>query len=183
MYAAPDVIERLVENSKREYINIGRVQRWNETVWPKRWGNQESYQTECFFLHTDHKDLATWHNKRGGDHNYSKKITAVLSKNWIEDLLIAKAQKGKGRGKRNDLNDPLPIKKGKKELLEVSRVGARNLGFMVEVEFIKRVTGGKTKRGTAGDKKLIPLKYAKRLHRIGRVEILDKEILKLVQGA
>ena len=183
MYAAPDVIERLVENSKRECINIGRVQRWNQTVWPKRWGNQESYQTECFFLHTDHKNLATWHNEKGGDHNYSKQITKILPKNWIEDLLIAKAQKGKGRGKRNDLHDPLPVSKRSVELKEVSRVGARHMGEMVKVVFIKRVSGGKGKRGNAGQEKLIPMKYAKRLHKIGRVEILDKQILKLLLGA
>ena len=182
MYAAPDVIERLVNASNRGCINIGRVQRWNETVWPKRWGNQESYQTECFFLHTDHKNLATWHNKKGGDHNYSKKITRILKKNWIEDLLIAMAQKGKGRGKRNDLHDPLPSKIKKVDAVIVSRVGARQMGPMVQVKYIKRVSGGSKKRGAAGEKKLIPLRYAKRLFRIGRIEILDKEIAESLRG-
>ena len=31
-YASPDVIEKLVKNSKKDHVNIGRVQRWNKTV-------------------------------------------------------------------------------------------------------------------------------------------------------
>jgi len=101
-YADKTVIERLVENSKREYMNVGRVQRWNKTIWPRKWGEQLSYQTECFFLHTDHKNKAKWWGHTGGDHNYSKKLTKTMPVNWIEDLLICKAQEGKGHGRKFD---------------------------------------------------------------------------------
>lgn len=101
-YAAPDVIEKLVKNSLRDHVNVARVQRWNKTIWPRHWGSQKSYQTECFFLHTDHKLKAKWWGNRGGDHHYSKQLTKKLPINWIEGLLICKAQEGKGHGKKLD---------------------------------------------------------------------------------
>ena len=102
MYASQDVIAKLVEKSKRDCINVGRVQRWNKTIWPKHWGSQQSYQTECFFLHTDQKNKAQWWGSRGGDHHYSKQLTKFLKINWIDNLLICKAQDGKGHGRKLD---------------------------------------------------------------------------------
>ncbi len=107
-YASPDVIEKLVKNSKKDHVNIGRVQRWNKTVWPKNWGSQKSYQTECFFIHTDYKSKGRWWGNKGGDHHYSKQLTKVMPLNWIEDLLICKAQSGKGHGLRLDKDGAKP---------------------------------------------------------------------------
>ena len=107
-YASPYVIENLVKLSKRDHVNVGRVERWNKTVWPKNWRNQKSFQTECYFLHTDHKLKAKWWGNKGGDHNYSKQLTKVLPINWIEKLLICKAQEGKGHGRRLDKNGKRP---------------------------------------------------------------------------
>lgn len=107
MYAGPDVIEKLVENSKEDHINVARVERWNGTIWPKHWESQKSFQTECFFLHTDHRLKAKWWGNKGGDHHYSKQLTKVLPINWIDKLKICKAQEGKGHGKRKDKDDSL----------------------------------------------------------------------------
>jgi hypothetical protein len=103
-YAAPDVIEKFVNASKRDHINIARVVRWNGVVFPKDWGKQCSYQTECFFLHTDHKSKAKWWAHLGGDHDYSKKLTRILPQNWIDNLTVCRAQTGKGHGRRLDIN-------------------------------------------------------------------------------
>lgn len=104
MYAAPDVIERFVKSAKEDYINVARADRGNGKIWPKNWKKQKVFQTECFMLHTKYKDMATWWAKLGGDHHYTKQITKKLPINWIEDLIVCKAQAGKGRGKRIDGN-------------------------------------------------------------------------------
>lgn len=104
-YASPDVIEKLVKYSKRDCINVGRVRRifnGKQLTFPKDWGGQKSFQTEIFFLHTDHKDKAKWWGDKGGDHNYSKQFTKILKTNWIDDLIICKAQETKGNGRQLD---------------------------------------------------------------------------------
>jgi hypothetical protein len=103
-YAAPDVIEKLVSASLSDHVNVARVIRWNGVVFPKEWKVQKSYQTECFFLHTDHKHKAKWWGNLGGDHHYSKQLTRIMPINWIENLTICRAQEGKGRGKRLDVD-------------------------------------------------------------------------------
>jgi glycosyltransferase involved in cell wall biosynthesis len=103
VYTGPDVIERLVKCSGRNYCNVTRVIRWEGTVWPKKWRTQRSFQTECFFLHTDHKKRSNWWANKGGDHYYSRKITNQLDINWIEGVPIVKAQEGKSHGRRIDL--------------------------------------------------------------------------------
>ena len=168
-YIDDDVIERLVKSSKKECINVCHVRRWEGTVWPKNWGNQKSFQTECFFLHTDHKNLARWWSKTAGDHGYSRRLTEVLKINWIDDITACKAQKGKGRGQRLDF-DQWKNDRGKKR---ISHVGARNLGPPVEVQYIRKTHGRKNERGLKGEVKIIPEKYAKRLEKVGRVVILN----------
>jgi glycosyltransferase involved in cell wall biosynthesis len=104
-YESPDVIERLVENSKRDHINVARVKRimhGKEVIYPRNWGGQKSFQTEIFFLHTDHKGKARWWGNKGGDHHYSKQLTKVLPINWIDNLIICHAQEAKGNGNKLD---------------------------------------------------------------------------------
>jgi hypothetical protein len=114
IYAAPNVIEKFVKNAKETHINVARVQRWSGAIWPKAWKGQKVFQTECFLLHTKWKNIAKWPSKKGGDHSYTKQITRKLPINWIEGLLVCKAQQGKGRGLRLDLGVPMPPKKRKK---------------------------------------------------------------------
>jgi len=104
-YSSENVIENLVEKSLEDHINIGRVKRWDDLIFPDNWGSQLSFQTECFFLHTNHKLKAQWPFKKAGDHFYSKQLTRQLPINWIDGLLIAEAQQGKGAGKRLDFDD------------------------------------------------------------------------------
>lgn len=101
-YAAPDVIEKFVNASKPDHVNVARVERWNGTIWPKHWQGQKSFQTECFLLHTEHRLKAKWWGNKGGDHHYSKQLTRILPINWIDKLLICKAQEGKGHGRKLD---------------------------------------------------------------------------------
>jgi hypothetical protein len=101
-YCAPDSIEKLVAASKKNHMNVARVIRWNGVVFPKEWGKQKSYQTECFFLDTGQKNKAKWWANLGGDHYYSKQMTRILPVNWIDDLIIARAQEGKGHGRKFD---------------------------------------------------------------------------------
>jgi glycosyltransferase involved in cell wall biosynthesis len=96
------VIEKFVNAAKRDCINVARVIRWNNKIFPEKWGVQKSYQTECFITHTDHKNKARWWGNKGGDHFYSKQLTRILPINWIENLIVCKAQEGKGHGKRLD---------------------------------------------------------------------------------
>lgn len=103
-YFKNDVIEKMVELSRQDSVNVCKVIRWNGIIFPKDWKKQKSYQTECFFIHTEHKKKARWWGNLGGDHDYSKKLTRILPINWIEDLIICKAQTGKGRGQRLDYN-------------------------------------------------------------------------------
>jgi hypothetical protein len=161
-YAGNDVIERLVENSKRDHINIARVKRWNNTIFPAKWGQQKSYQTECFFLHTDHRLKAKWWGNKGGDHNYSKQLTKILPINWIDGLTICEAQEGKGHGLKKDKGG----KNHKKPDLAPDT--------MIAVVGIKKNTIGKrTEWIKPGEIKVMPYSIASRLERLGKVQITN----------
>jgi len=175
-YYSDDVIERLVANSKRDHVNVARVKRWNETIFPRRWKNQHSFQTECFFLHTDHKNKATWWNHKGGDHNYTKQLTKILPINWIDNLIICKAQKGKGHGLRYDFDIYEKYKDDalQNNLIRISMCGQnREENKLVQVYYLHRVSGRSVQRGKAGEYRYIPLKYAQRLQNIGKVQIVE----------
>lgn len=105
-YINENVIETLVKNSKEDHINVGKVIRWDNEVFPKNWGQRQSFQTECFFVSTKYKHSGKWWSNKGGDHYYTRYLIQVLPINWIENLVIAKAQKGKGHGKSVDNNSP-----------------------------------------------------------------------------
>jgi len=157
-YASPDVIERLVENSKRDHVNVGHVQRWNGVIFPRAWGTQKSFQTEIFFLHTDHKNKARWWANTGGDHYYSKQLTKVLPTNWIDDLLICKAQEGKGHGRRLDAGGKLIKSKiTQKRVPVLGMVSNRN--------------GNPKARVIQGQFKMMNSEIAEKLEREGKVKI------------
>lgn len=167
MYNSPDVIERLVSGSKRGCVNVGRVKRWNETVWPRRWGNQHSFQTECFFLHTDHKAIGEWWANKGGDHNYSKQLTKVLPTNWIDNLFICRAQEGKGHGRRYDYGE---------------KPANFNTGYMpsfhdmVKVEYLRTIRSPLFLKGRLGEIKELRKERALRLEKKGKVRIIREGV-------
>lgn len=103
-YTAPDSIEKFVSRSEKNMVNVCRVERWDGKIFPKLWKRQESFQTECFLIHTDHKDKARWWGHKNGDHNYSRKLTRQIPINWIDNLTVCKLQECKGHGKRLDKN-------------------------------------------------------------------------------
>ena len=106
-YTAPDVIERMVASSSRDHVNVGhviRIMKGRTRIFPE----QRTFQTECFFLHTDHKRKAQWWPNLGGDHDYSGKLTRVLPINWIDGITIAQAQERKGCGERLDAGNKPP---------------------------------------------------------------------------
>jgi hypothetical protein len=112
MYAGDDVIETLVEHSLKTHINVGRVVRKGakgDKIVPSRWGKMDAFQSECFFLHTSHRQRARWWAGGLGDIHYSKQLTEQLPINWIDGLLIARTQEGKGYGYRLDAGDDRPI--------------------------------------------------------------------------
>lgn len=153
---APDTIERLVAASKHDYINVARVIRWNNEVFPKDFGSCHSFQTECFMIHTDYKSLGRWWANRGGDHYYTRQITDKLPTNWIHDLIIARAQEGKGHGRRYDAGDaPRAIRPNE----------------LVPVVYRYRVRIPSECRGMPGDIKTIPYRIALDLQQRGKVEI------------
>jgi hypothetical protein len=102
IYFDDNVIENLVKSSLKDHINVGRVERWDGKIFPTQWKKQKTFQTECFFIHTDHRHKSKWWANLGGDHYYSEQLTKILPINWIDNFLICKAQEGKGRGKRLD---------------------------------------------------------------------------------
>lgn len=153
---SPDVISRLVAASKRDQINVARVIRWNNEVFPKDWGSSRSFQTECFMIHTDHKSLGRWWANRGGDHYYTRQITDKLTINWIPDLIIAHAMEGKGHGHCYDLGEaPRRIKPND----------------LVPVIYKQRVRIPTECRGMPGNVRSIPYRHALELQLRGKVEI------------
>lgn len=159
-YYHADSIKDFVKNSKRDMINIARVDRGEGNIWPKYWKGQKSFQTQCFLLHTDHKNKAQWWDKRAGDHFYSKQLTNILKINWIDNLIVARAQEGKGRGMKYDAGQAPRNKK--KEMI-------------VPVYYIDRVRTPSNVRGEAGEIKIIPRKIAENLSFKKIVKMIDKQ--------
>jgi hypothetical protein len=173
-YYDSTVIEKAVAKCQENKINIVRSMRWSGTVWPKKWGAQQSYQTECFILHTKHRNLAKWWDRTGGDHNYSRQITKVLPINWIDGIIIARAQEGKGHGRRYDLGQ-------QREMRIDPRTGtAEQNKTLIDVLFRVCVRFPQECKGREGEVKKIPAWRAKMLEELGRVTIgpSQEEIIK-----
>lgn len=153
--SAPDVIEKFVKNSLEDHINVARVSRYG-CLWPKNWKTDNRFHTESFFLHAKHKNLARWWGNRGGDHNYSYQICQQLPCNWIDGLISAQAQEGKGHGKRLDY-----------------KMSAQKIREMppVYVLFTTRVRTPSDCRGREGEIKEVSYKRAIELEMRGKVII------------
>lgn len=173
IYASPEVIERLVRESKRECINIARVMRWHGTIWPRKWGNQNSYQTECFFIHTDHKLKASWWANKGGDHNYSGQLTKILPQNWIDNLIIAKAQEGKGHGRRLDLGEYSDLPRTHPNVINPPLPYGQKNQELVFVQYLRTIKTPSSIRGHEGYVTTMEVKRAQRLEFKEKVKILS----------
>ena len=158
MYYDPESIWKLVDASKKDAVNVARSDRGNGNIWPLHWRSQKSFQTQCFFLHTDHKKKASWWGKRAGDHHYSKQLTENMPINWIDDLIVARAQEGKGRGDRYDLGA------APRDILN---------NIMVPVYFLRDVKNPAKARGQKNDIKMICSKMAGKLQLKNFVKIID----------
>jgi hypothetical protein len=118
---------------------ICKAQRWNNTIWPRKWKEQRSFQTECFVLHSTVAKRAKWWGDKGGDHNYTRQLTRSHPLKW-RDVLCARAQEGKGHGKIIDAGgeewdwDSLPMKQ--KVWVKLHRDGlGRQYGKPIEMTF------------------------------------------------
>lgn len=101
-YASPGVFERLLRKADKRHIQTGQAARWGDHVWntdPKV--KKRVYQTECFVLWSSLAKRARWPGNKGGDHFYTRQLTRRARTVW-HDVLIARAQEGKGSGRRRD---------------------------------------------------------------------------------
>jgi hypothetical protein len=103
-YCSPDVFNILLEDAKKSEIQIGKVKRWNNQIFPKQWKTQRSFQTECFCCYSDIAKTGRWWSEKGGDHYYTRQLTRRTKLRWV-DVLIAEAQNGKGNGNKIDIDN------------------------------------------------------------------------------
>lgn len=162
MYAAPEVLEKIIPQCKKDHINVFRVHRWNNSIYPMKWKAQKTFQTECFILHTSHKDIGRWWSRRGGDHYYTKQITDILPINWIDDIIVCRSQEGKGHGIRMDAG----------QMIGNRMSGHAKSAFLpMTVLFIETVKFPNDARGKAGEIKNVPQYRAYQLEHRGKVII------------
>ena len=107
IYASPDVFNKLLEDASTNNVYVGKVTRWNDQVFPKSWKVQRSFQTECFCVWSEVAKKYKWWSEKGGDHNYTRKITRDHDIRW-RDVMIATVQNldnSKGHGRRMDVDN------------------------------------------------------------------------------
>lgn len=108
-YGSPDCLNWL-HGQDPQYMHICKAERMGGRVFPKQWKKQKSYQTECFVLHSSIAKKYRWWADKGGDHNYSRRITREHPLKW-HDVIVARIQSlefgsnGKGFGKRIDIDN------------------------------------------------------------------------------
>ena len=106
-YASADVFENLLEGASKKKLQIGKVCRGGSVVWPKTWGTQRSFQTECFCVWSELAKKGKWWADKGGDHYYTRQLVRQSGTQW-HDVMIAVAQEGKSHGKRVDIGGEQP---------------------------------------------------------------------------
>lgn len=106
MYLGPDVLKWL-HGQDRTKIHVFKTRRKKmskhreEVIFPRDWKKQLSYQTECFALWSTIAKKHRWWSRKGGDHQYTRKITRRTPIAW-HDILATQAQESKGHGRRMD---------------------------------------------------------------------------------
>jgi len=156
-----DAIEKMVALSLRDHVNVFKVGRHNGKIFPNKWMNQKSFQTECFFTHASHRNKARWWPHQGGDHNYSRQLTAIMPINW-NDILICKAQEGKGYGHKKDKTGKKYQGTGKfTEKSKVCIIGTASNRFGPKETWIRQ-----------GEKKVVAFKTACDMERLGIASLI-----------
>ena len=115
-YLGPNVLNFL-HGQDRKVLHVFKTRRkgmskgQKEVMFPKYWKNQPSFQTECFAVWSDIAKKYRWWAQKGGDHQYTRKITRKYPIKW-HDTLASQAQERKGHGKRMDAGKTKAYKKG-----------------------------------------------------------------------
>jgi len=81
----------------------------NHEIFPALWKKQKSFQTECFAVWSTIAKKYQWWGSKGGDHNYTAKITRKNPIIW-HDTIATQSQSGKGHGERADASGKPVIK-------------------------------------------------------------------------
>jgi hypothetical protein len=94
-----------LHGENRDAVHVCKTRRLGVSkkheIFPALWKKQKSFQTECFALWSDIARKFQWWGNRGGDHQYTVKITRKYPISW-HDLIVTQAQAGKGHGERLD---------------------------------------------------------------------------------
>lgn len=172
-YCAPDVISKFVAKAKKNAVNVAKVARLGK-IFPISFGEdyKKSFQTECFLLHTSHKNKAKWWDQTGGDHYYSSQLTAIMPVNWIDGLMVCEAISGKGYGKQLDFHEQEVYARTH----SITRFcGARkDNADMVLVKYLHEVKGNPRCAGLKNAQRWIHKDYAEVLLSQGKIEILKR---------
>jgi hypothetical protein len=104
VYTEPDVFHRILAgNPDKKKMQICKVARWDDKVYPAAWKIQRSFQTECFVLWSSLAKRGKWWSEKGGDHYYTRQIARKATGMQWHDVLAVKAQEGKGHFGRVDI--------------------------------------------------------------------------------
>ena len=116
-YLGPDVLNWL-HGQDRKVMHVFKTRRkgmkkgGHPVIFPKHWKAQKSYQTECFATWSDIAKKYKWWSQKGGDHQYTRKITRKGTPVKWHDILATQAQLVKGHGRRLDATGDLAYKRG-----------------------------------------------------------------------
>ena len=103
-YLGADVMNFLA-GANRTALHVCKTRRLgvakHAEIFPQLWLKQKTFQTECFSLWSDIAKKHKWWGEKGGDHNYTQKITHATPIIW-HDVLATQAQTGKGHGECKD---------------------------------------------------------------------------------
>ncbi len=116
-YLGADVLNWL-HSQDRKVMHVFKTRRkgmkkgGKPVIFPKHWKNQLSFQTECFALWSDIAKRYRWWSQKGGDHQYTRKITRKGTAIKWHDVLATQAQEVKGHGRRQDAGGNMAYKPG-----------------------------------------------------------------------
>lgn len=114
-YSGPDVFNKLLDGVPKDKVAVGKVIRWEGKIFPAKWKQQRSFQTECFSVYSDIAKKYKWWADKGGDHYYSRQIVRQHGLIW-KDVIIAEVQNevhGKGHGRRIDVDNQDGVRGGR----------------------------------------------------------------------
>jgi hypothetical protein len=99
-YLAADSMAWLAEGN-RDVLHVCKTRREGvskvHSIFPPLWKKQTTFQTECFAVWSTIARRFEWWGNKGGDHQYTNKITRKHPIVW-HDVIATEAQAGKGNG-------------------------------------------------------------------------------------